>query len=97
MHQNRRTTPSSGLSATITPGKPEKGFLKAWEAYARKSAALFGLSANPMLHGERQSPDFFRMTGGSFSPCLMNFIDTEFTQCRVFFDVYRSPTKTWPR
>jgi len=28
---------------------------------------------------------------------LTNFIDTEFTQCRTFFGVRYSPSKTWPK
>ena len=64
-----------------------RDFLNAGEKSPGNPASLFGRSANPMLRGVRQSPDSFRTTGGSCSPCLMNFIDTEFTQCRVFFAV----------
>jgi hypothetical protein len=33
----------------------------------------------------------------SYAPFGTNFIDTEFTQCLVFFGVRYSPSKTWPR
>ena len=70
------------------PGQGEKGLCEGWGEFCpiRSRHGLDGRQFESS-DGERQSPDLFRMTGGSVSPFLMNIIDTEFTQCRVFLSV----------
>src|SRR5690606_9741245 len=62
-----------------------------------QSIAIFGTEnhqqQSPINHYSRPA----EITGGRDSPSGINCIDNELTQCRVFFGVNCSPTKTCPK